>query len=154
MLTSFEKSRVNKAPFIFDIKTSWINSHGDILSEALEKFIRNLTINEDVYFLSISSIIDWIEHPIDVENSGKQWLWSCDSVTYPYAEECPQNSFRIEEIKRQLEAESTNKKDEEKDKKKVLYSESLFVSKSVLILFTIFSFKAFFYFIIIDKDFI
>lgn len=145
LLTSFKKSRVNKTPFIFDIKTKWINQYGGLLCEALQQFIGNVTINEDVYFLSVSNIIDWIEYPDNIEISGQKWLWSCDSFSYPYAEDCSRDLHRLEEKEKELSSNLEAKEEKEN-------GEPLYPSKSIFICFTAFLVKGFFYMIIIDHD--
>lgn len=86
----------NKAPFVLNIETSWFNKYGEMLSEALVKFIhrltiesnKNLTNNNDIYFVSIAKGLDWIEYPVSLDVIANKWLWDCDGVDFDYDQEC------------------------------------------------------------------
>ena len=105
--------RTNKAPFVLNIETIWFEEFGDMLTEALVKFINELTvvaatrkspsapaaaapqqqqqsrlIANDVYFVSVSKIVEWIEYPTALNVIANKWLWDCDGANYDYDEEC------------------------------------------------------------------
>jgi hypothetical protein len=98
----------NKAPFIINIETSWLETHGEILTEALLKFINDLTVStsplakNDIYFVSISKILEWIQYPTKLDIIASKWLWDCDGVNYDYDEECDLLR-KIRETKEELE---------------------------------------------------
>lgn len=103
----------SKAPFVINIEMSWFEKYGDMLTGALNKFINDLTNpnnkyaeNKDIYFVSISKIIEWIEYPAPLRVIGNKWLWDCDGSNYDYDEECKieqklrENAEELEEIKK------------------------------------------------------
>lgn len=108
---------MNKAPFVINIELAWFDRFGDMLTEALIEFIEKLTTEKkeeknpsstkhDIYFVSISKIIEWIEYPTPLNVIANRWLWDCDGTNYDYDEECEslkklrENSLELEEIKR------------------------------------------------------
>lgn len=114
-MENFERHyKTNKAPFVINLELSWFKDFGDILTEALVEFINKLTNEKeanvhsknDVYFVSISKIIEWIEYPTPLHVIGNRWLWDCDGSNYDYDEECQslrrlrENSIELEETKR------------------------------------------------------
>lgn len=103
----------NKAPFVINIETIWLDKYGDMLTGAFRKFVNNLTnpnsefaVKNDIYFVSISKIVEWIEYPTSLRQIGNRWLWDCDGSSYDYDEECQieqkirENSEELEEIKK------------------------------------------------------
>jgi hypothetical protein len=87
---------VNKAPFLINIETSWFNRHGDMVTDALVKFISDLTSENtnrptsknDVYFVSISKVLDWMTYPVSIDVIANKWLWDCDFINFDYDQEC------------------------------------------------------------------
>lgn len=103
--------KLNKAPFIINIETEWLDEFGEILTEALKTFINDLTDdqnkysrNSDIYFLSISNMLEWIQYPASKQKIASQWLWDCDDSSYDYDEEC-QSVLKIQEQLAELEEE-------------------------------------------------
>ena len=87
--------KTNKAPFIINIETNWFKSHGEILTNALVKFVDILTnfnsesaTNKDIYFVTLSKIIEWIQNPIPIEYLNNRWYWDCNDVEFDYDSEC------------------------------------------------------------------
>lgn len=92
---NFERHYVtNKAPFVLNIETSWLNKYGDMLTNALVKFIDELTIKgnnrtkDDVYFTTVAKALDWIQYPVPLKVIANKWLWDCDGLDYDYDQEC------------------------------------------------------------------
>lgn len=114
LLDNFNRHyKTNKAPFIINIETNWFEQFGDMLTEALVQFINDLTniknpitIKNDIYFVSISRIIEWIEYPAALNVIANKWLWDCDGINFDYDEECEsirklrESSEELEEIKK------------------------------------------------------
>jgi hypothetical protein len=116
LLLNFNRSYyTNKAPFVINIETSWLDKYGDHLVEAFKKFINLLTnppadseysLKNDIYFVTISKIIEWVEYPTSLKTIGSRWLWDCDGSLFDYDEECQlaqqmlENSKELEEIKK------------------------------------------------------
>ncbi len=103
----------NKAPFVINIETNWLDKYADMLTGAFKRFVNNLTnpngqyaLKNDIYFVSISNVIEWVQYPTPLKTVGKKWLWDCDGSTYDYDEECQiaqklrENSEELEEIKK------------------------------------------------------
>jgi hypothetical protein len=80
----------NKAPFVLNIETSWFRQYGDTLTNALVKFISQMSNNRtsDVYFMTIAKAIDWIQYPVPLNIIGNKWLWDCDGLDFDYDQEC------------------------------------------------------------------
>lgn len=120
LLENFDRHyKTNKAPFVVNIELAWFDRFGDMLTEALIEFIEKLTNEKDkhpvtttstnkhdIYFVSISKIIEWIEYPTPLNVIANRWLWDCDGSNYDYDEECEslkrlkENSMELEEIRR------------------------------------------------------
>lgn len=105
--------RTNKAPFVINIELNWFEKYGDMLTNALIKFINELTdiknaiaVKNDIYFVNIARIIEWIEYPTPLNVIAGKWLWDCDGVNYDYDEECEairklrESSEELEEIRK------------------------------------------------------
>jgi len=103
----------NKAPFVINIELNWFDKYGEILTNALVKFINELTdINSrrssgnNVYFVTVSKIIEWIEYPTPLNVIAGKWLWDCEGVIYDYDQECEsikklrEDQEELEEIKK------------------------------------------------------
>ena len=113
LMFNFERHyKLNKAPFIINIETSWFKSHGEMLTEALIKFVNALTSStsdmaakSDIYLLGLSKIVEWIQYPAPMNVIASKWLWDCDGSTFDYDEECQmvlkqkQMTEELEEIK-------------------------------------------------------
>ena len=87
--------KTNKAPFIINIELSWFEKHADILTNALITFVDELTnpkkplgSNNDIYFVTVSKIVEWIQYPTPLNVIASKWLWDCDGTNYDYDEEC------------------------------------------------------------------
>src|SRR5690606_38106655 len=78
-------------------------------------FINKLTNNEpsaktknkaDIYFVSISKMIEWIEYRVPLDVIANKWLWYCEGTSYDYDEECESvkklkaNTEEMEEMKK------------------------------------------------------
>lgn len=102
----------NKAPFVINIELSWFDRYGDVLTEAFVDFISKATTvksdgivtKNDVYFLSIARILEWLEYPAPLNVIANKWLWDCDGVQYDYDEECD-SIKKIREAAEELEME-------------------------------------------------
>lgn len=106
--------KTNKAPFVINIELAWFERYGEMLTDALVEFIANHThkshdgvkIKGDVYFVTISKIIEWIQYPTPLNVIANKWLWDCDSTNFDYDEECDtlkklkESSLEMEEIKK------------------------------------------------------
>lgn len=108
----------NKAPYVINIEMDWFEQgHGEKLTNALVQFINELTKPDeaasatsqnknDVYFVTISKMIEWIQYPVRRDVIANKWLWDCDGVNYDYDEECEsikkleQNALELEEAKK------------------------------------------------------
>jgi hypothetical protein len=87
--------KTNKAPLVINIETSWFYKYGDMVTEALVKFISDLTSENtnkpsknDVYFVSISKVLDWMTYPVPLDVIANKWLWDCDFINFDYDREC------------------------------------------------------------------
>ena len=83
----------NKAPYVVNIETSWFDKYGNTLTNALVNFINNLTSNHDnsnndVYFVSVTKALDWIQYPVPLHVISNKWLWDCDGLDFDYDQEC------------------------------------------------------------------
>ncbi len=109
----FSHYKRNKAPFVLNIETAWFEKYGQILTDAIVQFIHELTNSDstlssknDVYFVSISKMIEWLEYPAPLNVIANKWLWDCDGISYDYDEECEsikklrERSEELEEIKK------------------------------------------------------
>ena len=115
--------KTNKAPFILNIELSWFEKHGSILTDALVKFINDLTnpksIHHDVYFVTISKIIEWVQYPTPLNVIANKWLWDCDGTNYDYDEECDmikklrESSEELEEIRKKNKTSPYDLKNED-----------------------------------------
>jgi hypothetical protein len=112
----------NKAPFVINIELKWFEKHADILTEALVSFIHDFTkpsVNNDIYFVSISKMIEWIEYPAPLDVIANRWLWDCDGINYDYDEECEsikklrENSEELIEAKKKSKAKELELKAED-----------------------------------------
>lgn len=131
-MDNFERHyKTNKAPFVVNIELAWFERFGDILTEALIDFIHKLTSDKeknlmsssnakpDIYFVSISKIIEWIEYPTPLHVIANRWLWDCDGSNYDYDEECEslrklrENSLELDEVKRRNRTALLDLKNEE-----------------------------------------
>jgi hypothetical protein len=131
-MDNFERHyKTNKAPFVVNIELAWFERFGEILTEALIDFIHKLTSDKeknlmsssnakaDIYFVSISKIIEWIEYPTPLHVIANRWLWDCDGSNYDYDEECEslrklrENSLELDEIKRRNRTALLDLKNEE-----------------------------------------
>jgi len=105
--------KTNKAPFIINIELSWFEKHADILTNALITFIDELTnpkkplgANNDIYFVTLSKIVEWVQYPTPLNVIASKWLWDCDGTNYDYDEECEiikrlrENSEELEEMRK------------------------------------------------------
>jgi len=116
LFTNFELHyKTNKAPFILNIETEWFDEFGEMLTGALQSFINALTDTEneytkkdDIYFLSISKIIEWMQYPVATEVIANQWLWDCDGSTYDYDEDCQNVIKAFEKIEKLEEIKKKN----------------------------------------------
>lgn len=103
----------NKAPFVINIETIWFEQFGEMLTEALVNFVNKLTSpksdltkKNDIYLVSISKIIEWIEYPTPINVIASKWLWDCDGTYYDYDETCEtvkrlkENSVELEEMRK------------------------------------------------------
>jgi hypothetical protein len=114
--------RRNKAPFVINIELKWFERYGDLLTDALISFIHEFTkpsaIN-DIYFVSISKMIEWIEYPAPLDVIANRWLWDCDGVNYDYDEECEsikklkESSDELTEAKKKIKAKELELKAED-----------------------------------------
>jgi hypothetical protein len=80
----------NKATFLLNIETSWFKTYGDMLTNALVKFISQMDNNctSDIYFMTIAKALDWIQYPVPLNVIGNKWLWDCDGLDFDYDQEC------------------------------------------------------------------
>ena len=141
LMDSFLLHYKNKAPMIIHINTRWLVTNAELISSSLTDFVRRLEAlkKRDVYFLAISSILDWIESPSSLKASASHWLWSCDdSDTAANVDNCLSFQERTEKLK------DKRNKEQIAVKKKVdvdlTRSESLFPShviNYVIVLFTV-----------------
>lgn len=145
LFTNFmQHYKLNKAPFIINIETEWFNEFGEMLTEALKKFVNDLTDSEnkftrkgDIYFLGISKIVEWIQYPNSLDVIGETWLWDCDGASYDYDEEC-QSVLRLQEKMEELEEIKKKNKTMELD----LQAEKLFhngVLSAAIVAFALFT---------------
>ena len=65
--------------------------------------------NGDVYFLSISKILEWIQYPVATSVIAERWLWDCDDSSYDYDEECQTVLKLAEKLEALEEAKKKNK---------------------------------------------
>lgn len=100
---------LNKAPFILNLETEWFDEFGEMLTKALRSFVNELTSSEskygkkkDIYFMSISKIIEWIQYPVELDVIGNEWLWDCDDSSFDYDEEC-ESIIKLKEMNEELE---------------------------------------------------
>ncbi len=110
LINNFERHyKTNKAPFVINIEMIWFEEFGEMLTEALVNFVNKLTspksklaIKNDIYLVSISKVIEWIEYPTALNVIANKWLWDCDGTYYDYDEEC-ENVKRLKESAVELE---------------------------------------------------
>jgi hypothetical protein len=110
LIKNFESHyKTNKAPFVINIEMIWFEDFGEMLTEALVNFVNKLTSpksklanRNDIYLVSISKIIEWIEYPTALNVIANKWLWDCDGTYYDYDEEC-ENVKRLKESAVELE---------------------------------------------------
>ncbi len=69
----------------------------------------------DIYFLSVSKILEWIQYPVPKDTIAGQWLWDCDGSSYDYDEEC-QSVLKVQAKLAELEEERKNNKTIELDR--------------------------------------
>ena len=123
----------NKAPFVINIETAWFEKYGNILTDALVQFIDELTKPDpnnknDIYFVSIAKIIEWLEYPAPLDVIANKWLWDCDGINYDYDEECEsikkltESSQELEEIKKKNKTKELELKAEDLFRNGVLTS--------------------------------
>ncbi len=141
--------KTNKAPFIINIETSWFQKYPDILTNALVNFVNeltkpntNITERKDIYFVTISQIIEWIQYPSPLNVIANKWLWNCDGTNYDYDDECDSikklrlNSEELEESRKRNKTQSMDLQAED------LFRNGIFSGVIVIfilsILFTVF----------------
>jgi len=113
LLNNFKRHYdTNKAPFVVNIETSWLQRYGDILTGALVNFISNMTNEnnygakyDDVYFVTVEKALEWIQYPTKLDVVASKWLWNCDGVSFDYNQDCSLNdqlvkNKELEEIKK------------------------------------------------------
>lgn len=67
----------NKAPFPVYIRARWFEeAHYNI--EALEEFLDELSQMEDVYFVTMEQVVQWMRYPTNLENIKEFAPWQCD----------------------------------------------------------------------------
>lgn len=95
LMDNFNRSYMtNKAPFIINIETSWLDEYGNILTDAIVQFINDLTVlntdasKNDIYFVTLEKIVEWMQYPVPLNVIGSRWLWDCDGHDFDYDEDC------------------------------------------------------------------
>ncbi|GFN93481.1 chitin deacetylase 5a [Plakobranchus ocellatus] len=68
--------RTNKAPLGIFIHASWFGRQRGNL-EGLAQFLDNLSQLEDVWVVSVSQALDWIQHPVPVSKLESVKSWGC-----------------------------------------------------------------------------
>lgn len=82
----FERHYINKSPMVINIETDWLEKFSKKITNALRRFIGKFATKpgeqkrykKDVYFLTISDIISWMENPDTLDKMARKWIWSCD----------------------------------------------------------------------------
>ncbi|BFZ10641.1 hypothetical protein BsWGS_13680 [Bradybaena similaris] len=68
--------KTNRAPFGIFIHASWF-SRTEGVFEALKDFLRSLTNKEDVWVVTISQMLDWVQHPVRLSALNAIESWAC-----------------------------------------------------------------------------
>lgn len=72
-MSNFERHyKHNKAPFPVFLDESWLSSAENINGEGFFNFIKKLTEMDDVFFVTIQEVIEWMEDPIPLEEYAKK----------------------------------------------------------------------------------
>ena len=147
----YEHYNSNKAPYVINIEMAWFEKYGAMLTDALIQFIHELTNTDpnakfknkgDIYFVSISKMIEWIEYPAPLDVIANKWLWDCDGISYDYDEECEsikklkQDFEELEEIKKKNKTRELELKAEDLFRNGVLTA--VIVIFALSLLFTVF----------------
>jgi len=112
LMANFNRSYMNnKAPFIINIETNWLDEYGNILTDAIVQFINFLTVlngpdptKNDVYFVTLEKIVEWMQYPVPLNVIGSRWLWDCDGHDFDYDEDC-ETIKRAKKLAEDLESE-------------------------------------------------
>lgn len=67
----------NKSPLGIFLHASWFRRKEGNL-EGLMKFLKKMTEKKDVWVISVSQVLDWIQNPVPNKMAGSMESWSCD----------------------------------------------------------------------------
>lgn len=69
--------KTNKAPFGVNMHASWF-FYPDRL-KAMDRFINELVKMDDVYIVNVKQVIEWLRHPVSLQDVSSFTPWSCNS---------------------------------------------------------------------------
>ena len=67
----------NKSPLGIFLHASWFRRKEGNL-EGLMQFLKKVTEKKDVWVVSVSQVVDWIQNPVPSKMAGSMETWSCD----------------------------------------------------------------------------
>lgn len=70
--------KTNKAPFGINMHASWF-FYPDRL-KAMDRFIRELVLLDDVYIVSVKQVIEWLRNPVKLQDVNSFGPWSCNNA--------------------------------------------------------------------------
>ncbi|KAI6190808.1 hypothetical protein M3Y97_00158700 [Aphelenchoides bicaudatus] len=72
----------NRAPFIVNLNAEFMQAYGGIGMTALENFINLVRQNNDVYFMTMRELVDWLRAPLPIEVLRSK---ASNCLTYMYS---------------------------------------------------------------------
>ncbi|XP_014669736.1 PREDICTED: uncharacterized protein LOC106810766 [Priapulus caudatus] len=74
----------NRAPFTLNLRARWFLNDGYHNLEALQEFLDEIQENNDVYLVTYSQALAWIQNPVKLSNIGRSDVFACN-----YADRTP-----------------------------------------------------------------
>nr|XP_022916744.1 uncharacterized protein LOC111426454 isoform X1 [Onthophagus taurus] len=77
LITNFNRHYLtNRAPFGIHFKSDWFRNENNLI--AIQKFIENMMVYQDVWFLTNSEAVEWIRNPLPLSKLKTSDVWNCD----------------------------------------------------------------------------
>ena len=70
----------NRAPFMISLHATWFDNVPESY-QALEEFLRDISLNTDVWQVTLTQMLDWVRHPLPLSRVSEIASWRCDEET-------------------------------------------------------------------------